>query len=192
MRIFVHHRIFFPVIALSFLALMAAGCSSSRSFGANIDDFNADTGLKKVLFFDRDYDYSDVDITVFEGRVLLTGTMRSQGGQARLVENAFKAKNVIQVIDETILLPKTPFKQGLVDGRIDQALKARLLTDRGISSRNYKVAVSGSTVYIIGVARDETELTRTLNHAASTSGVQRVISHVLYQDDPSRHARSHN
>lgn len=172
--------------------LILAGCTSSRSAGANIDDVSANSALKRVLLFDREHDYSDVDLTVFEGRVMLTGTMRSPDGQARLVENAFKAPNVVQVIDETILAEKTPIGQGFKDSRIDRALKTKLLTDRGVASRNYKVAVSNGVIYLIGVARDETELTRVLNLATSTAGVRRVVSHLLYQDDPSRYTRTHN
>lgn len=177
-----------PIVILVFLA----GCASNRSFGSNVDDFNADTSLKRILLVNREHDYSDIDITVFEGRVMLTGTMRSPEGQTKLVENAFRAPNVIQVIDETVLNNKTPFKQGVTDGRIDQALKARLITDRGITSRNFKIAVSAGTTYLLGVARDEEELVRVLNHAKSTRGVRRVVSHILYQDDPTRFARTHN
>ncbi len=183
---------FKPAILLVLTIVTLTGCASSRSFGSNVDDLSADTSLKRVLLFDRGHDYSDIDITVFEGRVLLTGTMRSSDGQAHLVENAFKAPNVVQVIDETLLANKTPFGEGLRDSRIDQALRAKLITDRGISSRNFKIAVSNSTIYLLGVARDEAELARVLNHSKSTSGVRRVVSHVLYQDDPSRHARTHN
>ncbi|MEL7017175.1 MAG: BON domain-containing protein, partial [Pseudomonadota bacterium] len=142
--------------------------------------------------FDRQHDYGDVDITVFEGRVMLTGTMRSPDGQSRLVENAFKASNVVQVIDETVLAERTSIGQGLEDSRIDRALKTKLLTDRGVTSRNYKVAVSNGVIYLLGVARDEVELGRVLNLATSTSGVRRVVSHILYQDDPSRYTRSYN
>ncbi len=182
----------FILIGLIVTMSTLAGCATSRSFGANVDDFNADASLKRILLVNRNHDYSDIDITVFEGRVLLTGTMRSTQGQIHLVENAFKAPNVVQVIDETVINNKTPFKQGVTDSRIDQALRARLITDRGITSRNFKIAVSGGETFLIGVARDEEELVRVLNHAKSTNGVRRVVSHVLYQDDPTRFARTHN
>ncbi len=180
------------VLILTVLMLSVSGCASSRSFGANLDDASADTSIKRLLLFDRSHDYSDIDLTVFEGRVMLTGTMRSPDGQARLVENAFKAPNVVQVIDETIISNKTRIPDGLRDTRIDQALRAKLVTDRGVTNRNFKIAVSNSTIYLLGVARDETELSRVFNHAKATSGVRRVVSHILYQDDPGRHARTHN
>ncbi|MEL6507891.1 MAG: BON domain-containing protein [Pseudomonadota bacterium] len=189
-----HPSLHRAVTGLCFLIGIAAlaACGSSRSAGANIDDVGANSTLKRVLLFDRQHDYGDVDITVFEGRVMLTGTMRSPDGQSRLVENAFKASNVVQVIDETVLAERTSIGQGLEDSRIDRALKTKLLTDRGVTSRNYKVAVSNGVIYLLGVARDEVELGRVLNLATSTSGVRRVVSHILYQDDPSRYTRSYN
>lgn len=188
-------RSFSPSLFLMLFLLISgvlSGCASSRSFGSNVDDVSADASLKRVLLFDRDYDYSDIDITIFEGRAMLTGTMRSPEGQVRLVENAFKAPNITQVIDETILAPKTRISQGFKDGRIDQSLRARLIADRGISNRNFKVSVSGGITYVIGVARDETELSRVLNLAQSIGGTRGVVSHILYQDDPVRNARTHN
>lgn len=180
------------IFVVVFSALTLTACGSSRSAGSNLDDVSANSSLKRILLFDRQHDYSDVDITIFEGRVLLTGTMRSPDGQARLVENAFKAPNIVQVIDETLLAQKTPAGQGFTDSRIDRALKTKLLADRGITSRNYKIAVSNGVIYLLGVARDETELARALNLATSTAGVRRVVSHVIYQDDPSRFTRTSN
>ena len=181
-----------PIAIVTVFTIILAGCGSSRSAGANLDDVGANSGLKRILLFDQNHDYSDVDVTVFEGRVLLTGTMRSVDGQQKLVENAFKAPNVVQVIDETVIAAKTSFGQGVNDSRIDRALKTKLLTDRGVASRNYKIAVSNGIIYLLGVARDETELARALNHATTTSGVRQVISHILYHDDPSRYSRSYN
>lgn len=163
-------------------------CASSKTIGASLDDFNASQTLRGSLLLDRGFDYSDIDITIYEGRLLLTGTMRSEEGHRKLLASAWKAENVIQVIDEIFVGDKTPRGQGLVDGRIDQAISTKLITDRGVTSADYKVAVSGGVVYILGVARDDIALDRTLNHARSTSGVKQVVSHVIFKDDPTRTA----
>ena len=162
------------------------GCASSKTLGDGIDDFNAAQTVRRSLITDRSRDYSDIDITMFEGRLLLTGTMRSEDGRQQLVANAWKAQNVKQVIDEIFVGDKTSIAQGIEDGRIDAAIGTKLLTDRGVTSNDYEIAVSGGVVYMIGVARDELALTRALNHARSTAGVKKVVSHVIYKDDPSR------
>lgn len=168
------------------------GCASSKTLGASLDDFNASQTLRRTLLTDRSRDFSDIDITIFEGRLLLTGTMRSDDGRQQLVANAWKAQNVDQVIDEIFVGDKTSIAQGIEDSRIDTAIGTKLLTDRGVTSADYKVAVSSGVVYILGVARDELALTRALNHARATSGVKKVVSHVIYKDDPARNPNQYS
>ena len=178
-------RIVFACLSLV-AAAGAAGCASSRSLDESVSDLGASAKLKRVLFTDRRHDYGDIDLTIFEGRLLLTGTMRSEEGRRRLVENAWSAKSVDTVIDHIIVGDKTSFGQGVEDSRIDAAIKAKLLGDRGLRSSDYKLSVSNGVVYVIGVAPDEVALERALNIARSTAGVEEVVSHVLYLGDPAQ------
>lgn len=171
---------------LLLFSLAAVGCASSRSLGASVDDFGASAKLRRVLFTDRNHDYSDIDITMSEGRLLLTGTMRTQDGRRKLVENAWKAKTVKVVIDEIFVGDKTSFAQGIKDSRIDTAIRSRLIGDRGVKSNDYNIAVSNGVAYLLGVAPDDVALERVLNHARSTSGVSKVVSHIIYIGNPSQ------
>ncbi|MBB5517696.1 BON domain-containing protein [Amphiplicatus metriothermophilus] len=168
------------------LALAACACASSRTLGGTFSDMATGSELSAILVADREFDYSDVDVTLYEGRVMLTGTMRSEEGRRKLLANAWKADGVKQVIDEVLIADKTSVGQGLEDARIDQALRARLLSDRGVKSANYKFSVSQGVVYILGVARDEVELDRVLNHARSIAGVEKVVSHAVYRAQTAR------
>ena len=161
-------------IAVAFLA----ACASSRSLDDSFSDLGGNADLKGILFTDRTHDYSDVDITLFEGRLMLTGTMRTEAGHTRLIENAWKAGGVRQIIDEVVVGEKTSFGQGLADTRIDQTLKARLIADGDIASGRYKIAVSRGVVYLIGAARSEMEHEEALSLARTIGGVERVVSHV--------------
>lgn len=159
-------------------ALAAAACASSRSLDKSFSDLSASTELKTVLFSDRSYDYSDIDITIYEGRLLFTGTMRSEDGRKKLIENAWKADGVTQVIDEIFIGDRTPFGQGFEDTRIDQTLRAKLIADKDVTSSDYKIAVSGAVVYLLGSARDKAELDEAVNLARTISGVEKVVSHI--------------
>lgn len=172
-------------IAAAALALLALGaCASSRTLSGSFNDISADAQLKAVLFADREFDYSDVDLTVYEGRLLLTGTMHSEAGRKKLVENAWKADGVEQVIDEIFVGDGTSVGQGFEDARIDQTIRTKFLTSDDIRSGNYKIAVSGAVVYLLGVARDEKELNKALEAARTVKGVEGVISHVVYRTFP--------
>lgn len=175
------------VLRAGLLALALSGlaaCASSRTLGGSVGDLETDAALKSVLFADRKHDYGDVDLTVYEGRVMLTGTMRTEEGRKKLVENAWKAEGVKQVIDEIVIAGKTSLGQGFEDARIDQTLRAKLVANDDVTSRNYKIAVSRGVVYLLGVARDEEELQETLAAARMIAGVEAVVSHVVYQTLP--------
>lgn len=167
--------------ALALVVLAAAGCASSRNLDESVSDIGADAALKGVLFADRSHDYGDVDLTIFEGRLMLTGTMKSEEGRRQLIDNAWKAEGVDQVIDEIIVGDGTPLGQGFEDAGIDAALRARLIADDAVKSGGYKASVSKGVVYLLGVARSEAELNAALNVARSISGVEKVVSHVLVQ-----------
>lgn len=169
----------FKQTAAALLLALASGCASSRNLDESVTDIGAESELKAVLFADRKHDYSDIDLTIFEGRLLLTGTMRSEEGRQRLIENAWKAGGVDQVIDEIVIGEKTPFGQGLEDARIEAALRSKLVFEGGVRSSNYKIAVSDGAVFILGSTLSERSLNEALDLARSTGGVEKVVSHVL-------------
>ncbi|WDI32878.1 BON domain-containing protein [Hyphococcus flavus] len=163
-------------------AILLSACASSRSLDQSFSDISGNAELKAVLFTDRSHDYSDIDITLYEGRLMLTGTMRSEEGRRQLIANAWKAENVKTVIDEIIIAEKTSFGQGFEDSRIDQTLRARLIADNDVSSGDYKMSVSRAVVYLLGGARNQGELDEAVKLARSVNGVEKVVSHVVVRD----------
>lgn len=167
-------------ILLAAAALTLGACASSRNLDESFSDMSANAELKAVLFADRTHDYSDVDLTVYEGRLMLTGAMLSEEGRRKLIENAWKADGVDEVIDEIIIADKkTSFGQGFEDARIDQTLRTRLIADSDVTSSDYKMSVSRAVVYLIGVARSKKELDEAIRAARSVAGVEKVVSHVV-------------
>ncbi len=168
-----------PALLMSLFLALASACASSRNLDESITDIGADSELKAVLFADRRHDYGDIDITVYEGRLLLTGTMRSEEGRQRLVENAWKAGGVDQVIDGIDVGDKTSFGQGLADARIEAALRSKLIFEGGVKSGNFKIAVSDGVVFLLGATFSDRSLNEGIEIARSTSGVKKVVSHML-------------
>ena len=168
------------IIGLSLLAaaLSLSACASSRNLDDSFADLTGNAALKSVLFEDRSHDYGDVDITLYEGRLMLTGTMPSEAGRTKLIENAWKAENIKEVIDEVFVGDDTSFGQGVEDTRIDNTLRLRLTTAKNVVGSHYKIAVSGAVVYLLGVARDQAELDEAIELARSIAGVEKVVSHV--------------
>lgn len=170
---------FLRLALLAIFAFAAGACASSRSLDESVTDLATNAELKGILFTDRAHDYSDVDLTLFEGRLMLTGTVRSADGRQKLIENAWKADGVDQVIDQIFVGDRTSFGQGVSDSRIDQTLRAKLLTNGDVVSGRYKIAVSGGEVYLLGAAKSQAEHDEAVRLAQTISGVEKVVSHVV-------------
>jgi osmotically-inducible protein OsmY len=171
------------------ISLSATACVQNRTFGSGVDDIQSDASLKARLFKDERFDYGDVDITVYEGRVLLTGTMRTDEGKYHVGKAAERSANVVEVLNEIVVSDRTPFQQGARDALIDQRLSFALRADNGVYKGNYQIAVSNGTVYLLGLAQGPNELRRVTEHARNIKGVKSVVSHVIYVGDPRRETR---
>jgi len=165
-------------ITIASIAITLAACASSRGLGDSVADLTSNAAIKSVLIADRDHDYSDIDLTVHEGRLLLTGTMNTEEGRAKLIGNAWQAEGVNLVIDEIQIAQKTSFGQGFEDTRIDQTLRAKLLADNDVTSGDYKIGVSRAIIYLIGSTRTQEELDEALRLASSISGVEKIVHYV--------------
>lgn len=167
-------------------ALFAAACASDRSFTDGLDDTGIDLALKRDLLGDDTIDTKDVDITVFEGRVLLSGTVRSVEARRALSQKAAAIGGVDDVLNELIVGGRTGMGQGAKDAYIDDRLGAALLADKNVFKANYRIAVSQGVVYLLGVAQGPEELTRVTAHAQDVAGVREVVTHILFVGDPRR------
>lgn len=120
----------------------------------------------------------DLDSTVYEGRVLVTGTVPSEEWRAEAVKRAWKVDGVKEVYDEIQVGPDEGFMQDMGDTTVTSKLKAQLVGDGDVKSINYTITTVKGVVYIIGSARSQAELDRVVNHARNIGNVRRVVSYI--------------
>ncbi|MBL8696876.1 MAG: BON domain-containing protein [Alphaproteobacteria bacterium] len=128
----------------------------------------------------------DLNLQVWEGRVLVSGEIANEDLRAQAIQLAWKAEGVREVINEVEIGNAGGFRTYVVDSRIVSELETRMKLEKGVSSVNYSTESFNGAVYLIGVAQDQEELNRVLQLARNISGVRRVVSHVLLKDDPKR------
>ena len=176
-----------PILCAAAVLLLATpACVQNRTLGEGIDDVGADLNLKRRLLTLKGTKTADVDASIFEGRLLLAGTVPSAEDHAELLAEARAIPSVREVLDEVRIGAKTSIKQGAKDTLIDEKLGAAMLADNGIYRSNYQIIVSQGTVYLLGVAQGPNELSRVTGHAQSVDGVNNVVSHVVFVGDPRR------
>ena len=131
--------------------------------------------------------FIDMNLQVYEGRVLVSGVVKDAQVRADAIQLAWKAKGVREVINEVEVLPEgTGFVDYARDTAITTEIKGRLLFAKEINSVNYSIEVVNGSVYLLGVAQSPAELDRVLNVARNIGNVKRVVTHVLMKDDPRR------
>jgi len=159
-------------------ASVGAAASEERGLGGFIDDAAIQAEINQ-LWLEHDGElFLDADMTVREGRVLLTGEVPKPEHRVEAARLAWQAEGVREVINELKVDDTATLIDATADAAIARKLKTRLLFDQEVRSVNYSVDVVNGTVYLMGVAQSDDALERAISYARDTRGVREVRSYV--------------
>ena len=176
--------------AIGTSAWIAKAASEERSLKSAANDLAIRTRINGLWFDHNEALLTGVDISISEGRVLLTGRVPTQEQRLDAVRLAWKASGVNAVINE-IRVSETEGVAGFVrDSWISAQLKTNLALDEKVNSINYSIDTVGGAVYLMGIAGSSAELRRVQNHARQIKYVRRVINYVILKTDTRRKAKS--
>ena len=168
-------------------AAVGTATVQDRGLGGAIDDTKIRAQIND-LWFRKDIEmYRQVDLTILEGRVMLTGVVATEKARAEAVRLTWQVPGVKAVYDDVEVVPggEAVVDKG-TDAWIEEKFNAKLLFDKDIQNINYSVDVINGVIYIMGIARDQAELDRVVAYARNIANVQRVVTHVLLKGDPQR------
>lgn len=169
-------------LAVGAVATGGISIAEERSLGEQIDDLSIVFDVSQRLnAFDAEI-FRNVSIDVTEGRVLITGTVAGAAHRVDAVRLAWQAEGVVEVSNELVVGEPSDAAGLLSDIAISGELRATLLFDSEINKINFNVETVDGVVYITGIAQDEAELRRVLDHARIISGVVEVVSYVRIKD----------
>ena len=139
------------------------------------------------LWFRYDVEtFRKLDLTINQGRVLITGVVQDPEHRVEAVRLAWQPKGVKQVINEI----RVADSEGLVgfakDTWITTRLRTALTFDRSVLSINYSIDTVQGTVYLMGFAQSREELNRVIETARTINGVNGVVSYVKFVGTPNR------
>lgn len=167
-------------VPLAIGAGATAGVAAAQEGG--IRTAASDTAIRAQIadfWFKRDVEmFRKLNMTVKEGRVLITGSVPTADMRVEAVRLAWQAEGVRQVINEINVDQGTGITGYATDSWITSTLKSQLLLDADIQSINYTVETVNATVYLMGVAQDQAELSSVINYARNINNVKNVISYV--------------
>jgi osmotically-inducible protein OsmY len=162
--------------------LAAAGgagyaANQERGVKGTANDFAIKTNIQNAWIKADPNLPAHLDVTVFEGRVLLTGTAANPERKAEAAQLAKTVPGVRVVYDEIEVAPAESVWHSTKDAWITSEVKSKLVFSN-VRSVNYSIETVNGSVYLIGSARSQAELDHATDLARNVAGVKRVVSYV--------------
>jgi osmotically-inducible protein OsmY len=189
------HSVFFLLLLTSCITAPAvvvlgttfAGTSavSARKPGfTNKDDGNIRKTIENSLELESDkHHYKNIRVTVFEGRVMLTGFVDDVKYKKTAVTKAIAVKSTAQIIDEIGIIKESYDVSSVGDKIISQQIWTKFRMDSLIISKNYDYEVIGGVVYVIGTAISKDEMLAVTTTISKIKGVNKVVSYIRVIED---------
>ncbi len=183
-------RLALPVLLLS--ASLLGGCAAvvvggattgavaahdRRTLGTFIED--KDIHLKALRILNADEELkrlSNIDITVYDLQVLLTGQAANEAVVQRFVEKVAKIPRVRKVYNEVTIGAENTWSDAAADAYLTSRVKLALFDVglKGFDPLRVKVVSSNGTVYLMGLVTPE-EADRVTEKVRYISGVKKVV-----------------
>ena len=129
------------------------------------------------LRYDTDM-FRKLDLTVNQGRVLITGVVQNPEHRVEAVRLAWQPGGVKQVINEIRVTESEGFTGYLRDTWASTRLRTSITLDGDIQSVNYNIDTVQGIVYLMGVAQSRAELNKVIETARTIPDVKQVVSYV--------------
>ena len=146
-----------------------------RPMNEDADDIALYFSIRKNLSAVESKFLLDIQVTVFQGEVLLTGALPNVALIDKAVEAAWKTPDVRRVYNYVRLGKTADFVDTSSDATIASAVKTQLMLTKGIKACNYKIVVESGIVYVMGLQSDWVEWESAREVIAGTTGVQKII-----------------
>ncbi len=167
-------------VSLGIGAGVVAGTAAVQEGGVSsaLSDARIQTSINDLWFRHDVNMFTKLDLTINQGRVLITGVVQDPSHRVEAVRLAWKPRGVVQVINEV----KVADSEGVIgyakDVWISTRLRTALILDKEVESINYSIDTVQGSVYLMGFAQNQTELNHVIDVTRRIENVKQVVSYV--------------
>ena len=140
-----------------------------------IDDEEIELKIAGALDNNRETRTAHINVTSFNGIVLLSGEVPTPALRAAVEAIALKTDKVREVHDELTVGPNSSFSSRTLDTWITTKIVSKLVADQGTAAAHIKVITEAGTVFLMGRV-NRTQAARAIAAARTTSDVKRIIT----------------
>lgn len=145
---------------------------SSVPIGQQVDDLQIKSDIFTILNNMPGLNGANVEVTVFNGIVLLLGQVPTQSIKDQLASQSSQIKGVVIVYNQLTVGPNVTFSRFADDSWITSKVKGNMVGQ--VNPLHFKVVTQQGVVYLLGqVTQEEGDAAAAV--AAQTSGVIKVV-----------------
>jgi osmotically-inducible protein OsmY len=149
-----------------------------RTLGAQTEDREIQVKAKAAINENLP-DRSNVNVTVFNRRVLLTGEVLSDQWKQKAEDEVRSINNVNSIVNELAVQPASSYSSRANDTYLESRVKTAMVGEKDLRANYYKVVSERGTVYLMGLVTQQ-EGSHGAEVAAQVPGVTQVVKVFQY------------
>ncbi len=153
-----------------------------RSLGTVVDDATIKVNIAAKFINSNENLFINVNTTVLEGRVLLTGLVKTQETRIDAVRLVWEVEGVSEVINEIEIGNRSSLKDYANDLWINTQAKGMAAKTIGLRSVGYNFETINGKVYIAGITNKPDQLEILIDALKTIKGTKEIVNYVIVKD----------
>ena len=150
-----------------------------RSLGSVVDDATLKVNIAAKFLCTDDELFLNINTTVLEGRVLLTGLVDNQENRIEAVRLVWEIEGVNEVINEIQLGNRDTLKDYANDLWINTQAKAVAAKTVGLRSVAYNFETIQGKIYVAGITSRAQQAEDLIEALKTIKGVKEIINYII-------------
>ena len=153
-----------------------------RSIGTVVDDATIKINVAGKFLGAGNNLFVDINTTVLEGRVLLTGIVDSQETRIESVRLVWEVAGVKEVVNEIEIGEGTTLKDYANDLWINTQARGVAAKTIGLRSVGYNFETINGKIYVAGITSKKEQLNQLIEALKTIKGVKEIVNYVIVKE----------
>ena len=153
-----------------------------RSLGTVVDDATIKVNISAKFLGAGNNIFVNINTSVLEGRVLLTGIVDNQETRIDSVRLVWEVEGVKEVINEIEIGDRSSIKDYANDLWINTQARGVAAKTLGLDAIGYNFETIKGKIYIAGITTKEEHVENLVNALKTIKGVKEIINYVIIKD----------
>ena len=160
-----------------------AASTTEKGFSTSVSDGVIFAKLKEKFFQQNQTLFTNADVEVNDGEVILTGRIKTQEDKFLATKLSWQIKGVRAVVNHLKVTTPPSLKQIGKDNAAVGLFRTKIGLDEDISSLNFSIDVVDGVAYLSGLARNQKEMNKVIYHAENTRFISDVMNYIIISTD---------